>query len=556
MSPVTNPPATDARPDLPTPSGPDRVAASPSRADRRALAGIVLGAALLFLTGLGGIDLWAPDEPRYAAIAEEIRAGEHGAEGLVLLRLDGAPYSQKPPLYFWLAALFGLPGGRVDEVAARLPSALAGIACVAATFAVARRLRFPVATAALAAGLLATSARFVFTARRAQLDVLLAAFELAAILLFLAIETRRGGCEQARRSPWRLAGLHAALGAAGLVKGPVGWLPLLVFAAWLAWEGRAKAIRSLTPPWALALSLGPLALWIGAATALAPEGFAADAVGTNVFARFFAGSSHARPFYYYAYQLPLDFLPWTLLGPFGIAALGRALSPTAAAMPTANPIPSADPPARSTARFIAAWILVPLAFFTLSAGKRGLYLVPILPALALLGALAVGEASGGRGDAASGASSDPDGLRRRRRWLGVRTLAIAIACIAAIELAAALFVLPRLDGEKSPRPIAEAVARQARADESVGVLGLRPLESALGYYGLDRVAPLADERDAREFLGAGGRLVLMRARDYDRLASPLALALLERYRSGRRALVLAQPRALAHPSPSPSTRLE
>ena len=215
--------------------------------------------------------------------------------------MNGEPYGQKPPLYFWLAAAFGLPFGRVGELAARLPSAVAGVASVAGTYWIGRLLRLPTAAAWLSAGLLATSIRFAFTARRAQLDVLLCAFELAAIALFLLIETRRGGVEAARRHPALLFGLHASLGAAALVKGPVGWLPLAVFAVYLAWEGRLAAYRNLVPAWSWLLSIGPLALWIVTATALAPEGFARDAVGTNVFARFFAGSSHARPFYYYAY---------------------------------------------------------------------------------------------------------------------------------------------------------------------------------------------------------------------------------------------------------------
>ena len=33
----------------------------------------------------------------------------------------------------------------------------------------------------------------------------------------------------------------------------------------------------------------------------------------NLFGRFFAGTSHERPFYYYLYQFPLNFLPWFLL---------------------------------------------------------------------------------------------------------------------------------------------------------------------------------------------------------------------------------------------------
>ena len=85
---------------------------------------VLLGATAFFTTDLANIDLWAPDEPRYAAIAEELRTGRHGAGGLLLLHLNDEPYSQKPPLYFWLAAALGLASGRVDELAARLPSAV------------------------------------------------------------------------------------------------------------------------------------------------------------------------------------------------------------------------------------------------------------------------------------------------------------------------------------------------------------------------------------------------------------------------------------------------
>lgn len=544
--PVKMPPDLDSRsPDREARdagAGGDTRRAGPSRALLSSIA--LLGATILFTANLSNIDLWAPDEPRYAAIAEELRTGRHGAGGLLLLHLNDEPYSQKPPLFFWLAAAFGLVTGRVDELAARLPSALAGIVCVAATFWIARLVRLPGAFAWLAAGLLATSFRFVVTARRAQLDVLLCAWELLAIGIFLFLETRRGGVEDARRHPALIVGLHTALGAAALVKGPVGWLPLLVFAVHLAWEGRIAAFRSLTPLWAWLFSIAPLVLWIGAATALAPDGFARDAVGTNVFARFFSGSSHARPFYYYVYQLPLDFMPWTLLLPAAAAALARAVrsadsAGTTGAAPAGSTLgPAASCPGvgdRATARFLACWILVPLAFFSLSAGKRGLYLLPIFPALALACALAVSRAAG---------SGNPD----RRP---ARALACAIGAVALIELAGFVFVLPRLDPEKSPRPIAQAIAAHTRPDEIVALFGLRPLAGAIPYYGDRRVRVIENEAQAGQFLADEGRLILMRARDLDRLGPPLELTVVERFRSGRRELVLARTAAGA-PADSPA----
>ena len=82
-------------------------------------------------------------------------------------------------------------------------------------------------------------------------------------------------------------------------------------------------MRAITPAWSWLLSLGPIAAWVGTAIALAPAGFAEAAVEENLVGRFFQGTSHARPLYYYLYQLPLDFLPWSLLLPFALPVLWR-----------------------------------------------------------------------------------------------------------------------------------------------------------------------------------------------------------------------------------------
>jgi 4-amino-4-deoxy-L-arabinose transferase-like glycosyltransferase len=491
--------------------------------DQRLWLGLLVGAALLYGCGLGRLDFWAPDEPRYGAIAEELRSFEHGAEGLVLLHLNDAVYTQKPPLYFWLAAAFGAPGGHVGETAARLPSAIAGIVCVGLTAWIGLSLLRDRRLAFLAAGLLATSFRFAFSARRAQLDVLLCAFELAAVACFVWLEWRRGGIENARRHPRAIAGLHGALGAAALVKGPVGWLPLLVFASHLALGGRARAFRQIAPAWAFALSLGPIVLWILTAIALAPPGFSETAVGENLIGRFFEGTSHARPFYYYVYQLPADFLPWTVLLPLALPLLWRV----ARRSPERAETPGADArDLRTTARFLLVWIGVPLLFFSISAGKRGLYLLPIFPALALATAWVALRASGG-------------GLAPPRSE-GIRRLAVAVLVVAALELAVFTLVLPRLSQEKSPRPIAEAAAARTAAAEAIGVYGLRPLEGAIVYYGGRPVASLADESELRAYLAEGGRIVILRARDLEALRRDLPLAERASFRSGARRLVLAE----------------
>lgn len=507
----------------------------PHRGQRGALLLLLAAACLLYGARLGATDLWAPDEPRYAAIADELRSWRHGARGLVLLHLNDVAYTQKPPLYFWLAAAIGAPLGRVTETAARLPSVAAALFCLVVTAWIGRRLFGRALPALVAAGLLATSFRFAFSARRAQLDVLLTAFELAAIALFVLLETRRERNPAAPVPRLAVAGLHAALGAAALVKGPVGWLPLAIFAAVLAWEGRLDRLRALTPPWAWLLSVGPLTAWIAAAVALAPAGFAEEAVVENLVGRFFAGTSHARPLYYYTYQLPLDFLPWSLLLPFAVPAVWRIAreAPRSGGHRTGHGAGGTHLD-RFAARLLIVWIAVPFVFFSLSAGKRGLYLLPVFPALALVGAC-LGRRE--RRPDAPGRAALPGGDTLRR-------LAIAVATVAAIEAVAFLAVLPALDDEKSPRPIAEAAAALQRGDDPIGVYGMSPLEGALAYYGAAPIASLRDEPALRAFLADGGRLVVLRARHFERLAASLDLIERRSFRSGARRLTLAEHRGV------------
>jgi len=571
----------------PSPSARSRIATAVSeRAAPRPLAAlaILLAACALLLPGLGAPDLWAPDEPRYAQVAEELRAG---AGGRVLLHLGGEPYAQKPPLYFWLAALAGAPEGRVGERAARLPSALAGVATALLTLALGTAL-LGRRSGALGAALLLALPTFVRLARRAQLDVLLAACEGLALLAWAAC------AREPRLRARQLAPVHAALALAVLAKGPVGALvPLLAFAAHRSWErsrgalapadgaappglarGFLRALREVAAPRWLALSLGPALAWLAASAALADGAFLGEAVGENLLGRFFLGTSHARPLHYYLRQLPLDFLPWTLLWPLAWAvARQRSAGPRGLAW-----------------RLLACWIGAALLFFSVSAGKRGLYLIPIFPALALLCADALVAALPRRG--------------RTPRWLGALALALVAALLAAGALLAPLLarhglaappgasaaplaaaavgaaawcalrgrplarvwalaglvalseaiaahgVLPALDPEKSPRPVALAAA--AAAGPGAAVATSRPsLLGALLYYGGGPVRRVATPDEVAAFAAGGGRVLVVPAQDLHLATACGPVRVHARLREGRRALLVVSPLA---PSPPCATR--
>ena len=72
-----------------------------------------------YFTHLNALGFVGPDEPRYAWIARDM--AESG--DWITPRLYGKPWFEKPPLYYWSAALsFKLFG--VNEATARLPSAV------------------------------------------------------------------------------------------------------------------------------------------------------------------------------------------------------------------------------------------------------------------------------------------------------------------------------------------------------------------------------------------------------------------------------------------------
>jgi hypothetical protein len=364
--------------------------------------------------------------------------------------------------------------------------------------------------------------------------------------------------------------VHAALGLAVLVKGPAGALvPLLAFAAHRAWERRPRPFRSVAPPACLLLSFGPAVAWLAASAALGPPGFLREALGEHVFGRFFLGTSHARPPFYYLYQLPADFLPWTLLWP-AVAVAGRRI------------LPRRESPRASEWRLLLCWVGAAVVFFSLSAGKRGLYLIPVFPAGALLCADALRELLPERGRAPRWAGGvwlavlaavlaaaallpallEGHGLAAPSRASAALAVAAALALAAraalrrrplaafggaialvwAAELVAAFQVLPALDSLKSPRPVAEAAAALALPGEPVGTARLS-LAGALLYYGGRSVRGVESEAQLARFLAAGGRVLVLPASRLGLATGRFPVRVHARLRDGSRALLVVTPLA-------------
>jgi 4-amino-4-deoxy-L-arabinose transferase-like glycosyltransferase len=325
---------------------------------RRTLALVIL-AALALAPPIVGRELLPPDEPRFALVAREMaRSGD-----LVVLTRGDELYTDKPPLLFWAqAACLELLGHDV-EAATRIPSLLATLFLVGLLHRSARRwFGEPLATRS---ALVFLSLSLVLQRGAwAATDALLAATVFATVAL--SERARDGG---------RLSevGAGAFLGLALLAKGPVA-LVFLVLAgvASLAGGTRAFSLRPLLRPSALAafalVALPWPLLWV---SRLGVTHVTSVLWRQNV-ERFLDSWDNIEPWWYQAEALVLGALPWSLL-------LWTALFPQVYRGWTTRP----------RLRWLLVWVALALVFFSLPEGKRGVYLLPVYPALAILAAAAV-----------------------------------------------------------------------------------------------------------------------------------------------------------------------
>jgi 4-amino-4-deoxy-L-arabinose transferase-like glycosyltransferase len=342
---------------------------------------LLVASALLFLN----LDypLIEPDEGRYAEIGREmLTSGEW-----IVPMLNQKPYLDKPPLFYWLLAgsfhLFG-----TSEQSARLVPALCAFLTVAGTFWFGRRI-LGARAALLSAFALTLMAGFIHCGRFLILDSVLTLFVSASF--FTAHEAIRG--ERLRWSWWIASAVCCGLGV--LTKGPVALVllaPAVIAYAWL--EGRRhlasgigeKADRSGFSPMPNAQCLMPDAFlaWcvhVGVVLAVIAPWFIAIALRRPEFTkeffinhhlkRFFTEEYHDNPIWFYLPVLFVGCLPWSLL----VFPFLRFLFTRSAEVAGVRP--------RSMGFFLlwATWCVV---FFTLSRGKLPPYVLPALPAVALL----------------------------------------------------------------------------------------------------------------------------------------------------------------------------
>lgn len=295
----------------------------------------------LYFFDLGASGFIGPDEPRYASIGREMAA----SRDFITPRLDHHPWFEKPPLLYWMIALgrvTHLPG----EWAARLPVTLASLIFLAFFFLTLER-EFSNRIALAATAILATSAGWVAYSSSAVTDLPMTVLFSAAMLISIFDTHRAQGY---------LAG--ALLGLAVLAK---AFVPLVLFVPAFLISRRKR-----------------LPILLGCVAAAAPWHLLAWARNGNAFwqeyfwkqqvSRFFTPAlEHVQPFWFYLPVLLAGIFPWTPLA--GLLVRRKTYEDV-------------------RVRFLTVWLLYALVFFSVARNKLPGYVLPMLPALAIV--LAVG----------------------------------------------------------------------------------------------------------------------------------------------------------------------
>ena len=357
---------------MPSSSGADRALYGPETAlprvsTRNGLRSAVLLAALvamlcLWFAGLDQRPLWDPDEGRYAEIPREMVA----TGDWITPRLNDLLYFEKPPLQYWATALaYELFGEH--QWTSRLWTALTGLAGVLLAFYAGWRLH-DARLGLYAAAMLASSTLYFGLGHFDTLDMGVTFF-LESILFALLFAFRPEASARERMLSIHLAWAAAAL--AVLSKGLIGLvLPLGAVSGYSLLYRDSTIWRKTAPLTGSALFLAIAAPWFAAVTWVNPDFFSFFFVHEH-FARYLTTQHHRQePWWFFAVVLALGALPWTV--PM-LAGWWRALS--------ARLRGGFDP-----FGFLAVWAGVVFVFFSASGSKMTPYILPLLPALALLGA--------------------------------------------------------------------------------------------------------------------------------------------------------------------------
>jgi 4-amino-4-deoxy-L-arabinose transferase-like glycosyltransferase len=320
-------------------------------------------------------DLFVGDETKYGQVVREMRA----TGAFFLPTLNGTPFTHKPPIHFWMIDLLTFPLGVYSMWAFVLPSLIAFLFLLCVMW----KIGGP-----LAAFICGSSLMIWASAQSARMDVSFTAFIVLALWQLERFFDR----DDFRALLWSAI----AIGIAVLIKGPMA--PVIAIVLFLLEWMRGKRIpRGNYAPAILAMIVIPL-LWLVPAMLLGGRAYTHDVIVKQTVGRAVASWVHNAPPWFYIVHLPASLFPWFFLAAAAVIALWR------------------------THRFLINWILAVLVPYSLMSSKLDVYMMAMIPPIALLIA---------------------EYVSRERGRLARSCNAVSVAIMALIGIAG-LFVTPQM----------------------------------------------------------------------------------------------------------------
>lgn len=343
-----------------------------------------------FFWHLGSTSLIDETEPLFAEAARQMTV----TGDWVTPFFNGATRFDKPPLVYWSMAIFYQTIG-VNEWAVRLPSALAAMSLVCLGFytmwsfglhtnaARDRSLQGYWWSAAIGAALIALNPETIAWARIGVSDMLLSGCIGSALLCFFIGYARSP--QPATQFRWYLA-FYILIAAAILTKGPVGIvLPGLIIIAFLFYVGKLKEVWAEMRPLLGSLLICAIALpWFVLVTWRNGDAYINSFFGYHNVERFTGVvNNHSAPWYFYFLVVLLGFAPWSIYLPVAIAQTKF----------WQRSIWRHQERSSQLSLFALFWFLGIFGFFTIAVTKLPSYVLPLMPAAAMLVTLAWNQSS-------------------------------------------------------------------------------------------------------------------------------------------------------------------
>jgi len=336
---------------------------------RRDFLWLFLAIGIFFCIGLGVRPYLTPSEARYIEVPRQMLI----TNDWLTPRLNGVPYFEKPPLFYWLQAsvmqFFG-----TGEFAGRITTLLLDTLLCLVTYATGRLL-YGRLSGLLAAAVITTCALGYTLGRVAMLDTPVTLFLTLTFACFLAAQhaSTEGKPEQ-KCFYW---GMYIAAAAAVMTKGLIGIvIPGLVIGAWIAITGRWRILKEVRLFSGLVLFLILTAPWHVLMAEKHPAFFQFYFIHEH-FQRFLTDEAkRVQPWWFFIAITIAGLLPWIGLMPSAAAEVGGRTSDIRKFFlnlrhPTSN-------------LYLFLWIILPLIFFSASHSKLAPYIFPIFPPLCIL----------------------------------------------------------------------------------------------------------------------------------------------------------------------------